>query len=156
MNDIINYIIIFIQWYTSTFDGTKFVYIEVLNGFYKVVIFDAFDQEYQSISNEDFDKFFLAMEGIEVVQQTSPQFNGGTRTLNGHRRIVVANEDGSDRPIDVGTHVIINNKRFNLMYDGLKKMCFLCREKHGRDCPLKARFEKGYNDETKDILGLDP
>ena len=28
------------------------------------------------------------------------------------------------------------------MYDGIRKMCFLCREKHGRECPLKVRFEE--------------
>ena len=107
-----------------------------------VTIFDAYDVTTQSIPHEKFDEEFLKLEGIEVIEQTSPQFNGGTRTLNGHRRIEVRNADGSDNPIDVGSYIIVDGNRFNLMYDGLKKMCYLCREKHGKDCPLKKRFEE--------------
>ena len=82
----------------------------------------------------------MKMEEIEVVQQTSPQFNGGTRTLNSHRRIKVRNVSGSG-PIYVGSSVVVNGIRFNLMYNGMKRMCFLCREEHGREFPLKQRFE---------------
>ena len=106
-----------------------------------ITIFDAYDTCHQSIPHEDFDEIFIKMEGIEIVQQTSPQFNGGTRTLNGHRRIKVRNVNGTG-PINVGSSIVVNGVRFNLMYDGMKRMCFLCREEHGRDCPLKRRFEE--------------
>ena len=56
----------------------------------------------------------MKMEGIEIVQQTTPQFNGGTRTLNSDRRIKVRNVSRS------GSSVVVNGIRFNLRSDKLR------------------------------------
>ena len=107
-----------------------------------ITIFDAYGFQYRDIPHGVFDRCFNEMEGVEVVMQTRPQFNGGTRILNGHRSIKVTHDDGNGGKIDLGTSVEVEGARFNIIYEGMQKMCYLCGVKHGKDCPLRLRFEE--------------
>ena len=68
---------------------------------------------------------------------------------------MVTHEDENNAKIDLGTSVEVNGVRFNIMYDGMQRYCFLCLKKHGTECPAKVRFEflrnlrKGKTGKTK-------
>ena len=107
-----------------------------------VTIFNAYEIQHRHIQHEEFDEFFMSIDGVEVIDQTRPQFNGGTRTLNGHRSVKLKNITTDGTKIDLGTHVEVHGTRFKIIYDGLETMCFVCGSKHGKECPLKIRFNE--------------
>ena len=105
-----------------------------------VTIYDAFDRPFRDIDGDEFDKYFLVKDGVEdIIKQTQPQFHKGTRVLNGNRYLVLKTRN--DEQINVGSSLEIHGIKFNLMYEGMTKYCFLCSREHGRECPTKVRFE---------------
>ena len=107
-----------------------------------ITIFDAYQRRYRHIENKVFDDHFNEIEGIEITKQTQPQTTKGTTTLNDNRFLKVKSTTGDKASIDVGSSIIIEGRKFNLMYDGMQKHCYLCGIKHGIVCPLKVRFEE--------------
>ena len=107
-----------------------------------MTVFDAYQPEKsRHLRNEWFDDYFEKMEGVEVIKQTQPQFNKGTRTLNDNRYLVVTHEGEDGEKIDLGTSIEISGLTFNMQYTGMPRYCYLCERKHGTDCPSKVRFD---------------
>ena len=44
--------------------------------------------------------------------------------------------------IDIGFAITIRGTKFNLMYDGMEQYCYLCRGKHGKECPTITRWNE--------------
>ena len=106
-----------------------------------VTIHDAYKRVFRHFGHELFDEYFMAIEGIEVVKQTQPERHKDTTNLN-NKRYVILKSTTEDPQIDIGSSVVINGVKFNIMYSGMTKYCFLCEKKHGRDCPARNRFEE--------------
>ena len=107
----------------------------------KVTIYDSYDLRFRSIPNEAFDNYFHEL-GVELIRQTQPQAYRNRRgVLDTHRFLVVKNVDENGNKIDLGTHVMVENSRFKIVYYGQVTYCRLCDENHGKACPSKARFE---------------
>jgi len=41
----------------------------------------------------------------------------------------------------IGSSIVVAGVKFNIVYDGMERYCYLCSRKHGNDCPTRARFE---------------
>ena len=106
-----------------------------------VTIFGAYARSYRELGNELFDDYFENLDGYEVIGQTRPQYNSGTTCLNNHRQVRIVREDGSDDKIDIGSYIIVEGVRFNIIYDEMEKFCQICQRTHGKECPSKVRFE---------------
>ena len=108
-----------------------------------ITIFDAYQHQYRKtgknyISHEVFDEHFLNMDNIEVIKQTTPQRGRGSPTLNNSRFLVIKSTIEGQSKIDIGSSVLIQGRKFNLMYEGMQKYCFNCEEKHG--VPFFSKF----------------
>ena len=75
--------------------------------------------------------------------------------LNNNRFLVVTHDGDNNTKLDLGTSIVIQGHKFNIVYEGMQKHCYLCNRKHGRECPKKVRFEflkkmrKGKTDKRK-------
>ena len=105
-----------------------------------ITIYDAYEIRYEHIPNEDFDNYFEQLDGVEVIKQTQPQTTKGTHTLNGNRYVVVKSNGDDPLKVDVGSAISIRGIKFNIAYTGMQRFCYLCFEKHGNECPVKARW----------------
>ena len=76
-----------------------------------------------------------------MIKQTQPQKTKNTTVLNNNRFLIVLNEAEDKTKIDLGSSVEIMGIKFNIMYEGMEKHCYICNRKHGRECPAKVRFE---------------
>ena len=107
-----------------------------------VTIYDAYERKYRNISDEAFDRYFDEMEGVEVIQQTRPQRTAGV--YNENRGVKLRNTTNENALIDIGTYIVVQGQKFNIIYDGMTRYCTLCKRKHGTkrtECPTKVRRE---------------
>ena len=104
-----------------------------------ITIYDAYTKHNQAIPATSFDTYFLEMEGVKVLKQTSPQRYKNTRVLNGNRFLVLEYDKVN---IDIGDSVTIEGYKFNIRYSGMQKYCYLCKSKHGEECASRVRFEQ--------------
>ena len=115
------------------------VYFPEREGTY-VTIFDANDPEYRFIDHDLFDEYFRNIDGVEIIVQTQPQRDKKRKSaITGHRFLRVKHNMDNGEKIDLGSQITIQGCRFNLMYDGMKKYCYLCAMKHGKECPRRIR-----------------
>lgn len=106
-----------------------------------ITIYRAYRLENRHISNETFDDFFTGID-VEVIKQTQPQLRKGTTVLNNNRYLVVQKlEDEPDLRKKIGSSIIVNNVKFNVVYDGMVKYCWLCNRDHDNFCPSRSRFD---------------
>ena len=120
-----------------------------------VTIYDAYERVFRHITNDEFNAYFESFEGVEVIKTTQPQSSKDTHVLNNNRFVILKNVDESKPQIDIGSSMQIRGMKFNLRYNGMMKYCFLCKNKHGMECPTQARWEflkkqrDGKTDKTK-------
>ena len=104
-----------------------------------ITIYQAYRLENRTLSNELFDDHFANL-GIEIYKTTLPQFRKGTKVLNNNRYLVVQKLDEEpELRSKIGSSIVIQGRKFNMVYSGMEKWCYECRRVHGYDCPTRAR-----------------
>ena len=104
-----------------------------------ITIYQAYRIDHRNIDNEDFDSAFENL-GVEILKPTLPQLRKGTTTLNNNRYLVVQKLDKEEElKKKIGTYIVVNGHKFNVVYDGIQKHCWICMKTHGIQCPKKAR-----------------
>ena len=107
-----------------------------------VTIYDAYERVFRHIPDDNFNEFFEGFEGIKVIVPTQPQVKKPYNVLTGNRFVVLKSLGENSTKIDVGTSIQVRGIKFNLMYNGMERYCYMCRSKHGKECPTRMRWEE--------------
>ena len=106
-----------------------------------ITIYRAYRMEYRQVSNEAFDDYFNGIN-VEVIKPTQAQVRKGTSVLNNNRYLVVQKlDDEPELRKKIGASIVVNNTKFNVVYDGMVKYCWLCSRNHDNHCPSRNKFD---------------
>ena len=106
-----------------------------------VTIYDAYERPFRHIMDDDINEYFANLKDIEILIPTQPQRKKPHNILTNNRYVVLKSTRDNPTSIDIGSFIQIKGIKFNLMYDGMQRYCYMCRGKHGKECPTLMRWK---------------